>query len=88
MYSVSFKPDLWKEFLRLNRKDPKQFRILMKKVDEILKDPHRFKNLRAPLNDWKRVRIQNKFILTYSVDEESRVVTLELYEHRDRVYER
>jgi len=86
MYSVAVRPDLKRKFHKLSRKDPRQFGVLRRKIIEILKDPHRFKNLKAPLNDWKRVRIQFKFILIFSINEESKKVTLELYEHRDKVY--
>ena len=58
----------------------------MKKVEEILSVPHRYKNLRAPLQQWKRVHIDKSYVLLFSVDETTRLVTLEDYDHHDGIY--
>ncbi len=86
MYSLSINPDLDKVFDKLAKKSPKQLDIIFKKVEEILKNPHRYKNLRAPLNNWKRVHIDKNFVLTYSVDEVNKKVVLEDYDHHDEIY--
>ena len=56
---------------KLRKKNRKQVEIILKKADEIVKDPSKYKNLRAPLNMWKRVHIDKHFVLTFSVDEPS-----------------
>ena len=86
MYSLAVKPELEKVFDKLSKKSPKQLEIIFKKVDEILENPHRYKNLRAPLNAWKRVHIDAHFVLAYSVDEVNKKVVLEDYDHHDRIY--
>jgi len=86
MYSLKIKPDLEKTLQKLTKKNKKQVEIILRKVDEILENPHRYKNLRAPLNDWKRVHVDKHFVLTFSIDEESKSVTLEDYEHHDNIY--
>ena len=86
MYSLKIKPDLEKTLKKLAKKNKKQVEIILRKVDEILENPHRYKNLRAPLNDWKRVHVDKHFVLTFSIDEESKSVTLEDYEHHDNIY--
>ena len=55
-------------------------------MEEIVEDPHRYKNLRVPLNNWKRVHIDRHFILTFSIDETAKIVILEDYEHHDKIY--
>ena len=72
MYELFIKPQLEKKLMKLQKKNPKQVEIIMKKTEEILIDPHHYKNLRAPLNDWKRVHIDNHFVLTFSVDEKTK----------------
>lgn len=72
--------------MKLAKKNQKQVDAILKKVDEILEDPHRFKNLRRPLNHWKRVHIDKHFVLTFSVDEDSKTVILEDYDHHDNIY--
>lgn len=85
-YILYIKPSLKKKLKKLVKKDPKQVDIILRKVDEILNDPNRYKNLRAPLEDWKRVHIDKNFILCFSVDENRMVVTLEDYDHHDKIY--
>ncbi len=86
MYSLKIKPDLEKILKKLVKKNRKQVEIIFNKIDEILANPHRYKNLRAPLNDWKRVHVDKHFVLIFSVDEESKSVTLEDYDHHDNIY--
>lgn len=87
MYTLFIRPELEKEFQKLARRDPKQMDIIIKKTDEVLENPHRYKNLRAPLNHWKRVHIDSHFVLTYSIDEANKVVILEDYDHHDSIYD-
>ncbi|MEK6959761.1 MAG: type II toxin-antitoxin system RelE/ParE family toxin [Nanoarchaeota archaeon] len=86
MYTLFIRPELDKEFQKLSRRDPKQMEIIIKKTDEVLENPHHYKNLRAPLNQWKRVHIDSHFVLTYSIDESNKVVILEDYDHHDEIY--
>ncbi len=88
MYHLKVRPRLEKELTKLAKKNPRQVEILLKKADEILANPHRYKNLRAPMNNWKRVHIDRHFVLTFSIDEEAKTVILEDYEHHDRIYKR
>ncbi len=86
MYSLKIDEELIKKLNKLKKKNKKQIEIILKKTDEILEDPNRFKNLRAPLNMWKRVHIDKHFVLTFSVDENNKIVTLEDYDHHDNIY--
>ena len=86
MYSVKTTSHLDKIFLKLAKKNLKQMQIIEKKIVEILHNPHRYKNLRAPLNHWKRIHIDNHFVLIFSIDEESKTITLEDFDHHDNIY--
>ncbi len=86
MYSLKVDEELLKKLEKLSKKNKKQAEIIAKKAEEIVKDPHRYKNLRAPLNTWKRVHIDKHFVLTFSVDESNKTVTLEDYDHHDNIY--
>ncbi len=87
MYSVQTRPDLDKIFLKLSKKNPKQLEIIYKKVEEVVENPHRYKNLRAPLSHWKRIHIDKHFVLIFSIDETSKTVILEDYDHHDKIYD-
>ncbi len=86
MYSITVRPELDKTLGKLYKRNRKQFEIIMKKVEEIVQDPHRYKNLKAPLQHWKRVHIDRHFVLAFSVDEETQAVVLEDYDHHDNIY--
>lgn len=86
MYRLQVRPEVQKVVEKLAKKDKKQVEIIFSKVSEILQDPHRYKNLRSPLNHWKRVHIDSHFVLIFSVDENEKTVILEYYGHHDEVY--
>jgi YafQ family addiction module toxin component len=86
MYTVHIRPSLKKKLIKLAAKNPKQAEIIAKKTEEIINDPHRYKNLRSPLHNWKRVHIDKHFVLTFSIDEKTNTVILEDYEHHDTIY--
>lgn len=87
-YRLMIKPSLMKTFRKLTKRDPKQMEIILKKTAEVLKNPQHYKNLNAPLNMWKRVHIDSNFVLAYSVDERNKTVTLEDYDHHDKIFKK
>ena len=86
MYSIDIKPELDKILRKLAKKNRKQHKIIMKKIEEIIENPHRYKNLRYPLHDWKRVHIDRHFVLTFSIDEDNETVIFEDFDHHDNIY--
>ncbi|PIV70014.1 MAG: hypothetical protein COS08_02485 [Euryarchaeota archaeon CG01_land_8_20_14_3_00_38_12] len=87
MYSLDVKPNLDKKLKKLTKKNKKQVDIISKKMNEVVKNPHHYKNLRAPLQNWKRVHVDKHFVLTFSVDEKTKTVIFEDYEHHDNIYQ-
>lgn len=86
MYSVSVTPELDTILFQLQKRNKKQYEIIMRKVQEILENPHRYKNLRTPKSHLKRVHIDKHFVLLFSIDEESKTVILVDYNHHDFIY--
>jgi len=84
-YSVEISHKLLKEFKKLNKKNPTLFSAISKKVEEIRLDPQSYKNLNAPLNNLKRVHV-GSFVLLFSVDETTKTIILEYFEHHDDAY--
>lgn len=87
MYSYELRKSVEKIFLKLAKKNPKQMNIIHKKIKEVVENPHRYKNLRAPLQHLKRVHIDKSFVLAFSVDESKMLVIIEDYDHHDNIYE-
>ena len=86
MYSLEIDDKLLKLLEKLRKKNKKQVEIILKKAEEILRDPHHYKNLRSPMQNLKRVHIDKHFVLVFSVNEETKTVTLEDYDHHDKIY--
>jgi len=87
MYSYELRKSVEKIFFKLAKKNPKQLEIIEKKINEIILNPHHYKNLRKPLQHFKGVHIDSSFVLLYSVNESLKLVIIEDYDHHDRIYE-
>lgn len=88
MYTVAVKPELGKMLSKFKKNDRYRYDIIMKKVKEILINPNRYKNLNAPFNNLKRVHINTVFVLFYSVNEKTQIVTLDSIKHHDYAYKK
>ena len=75
-------------FAKLQKKDKARLEIINKKVLQILADPNRFKPLRGDMHGARRVHIDKSFVLTYEVDENSKIVRLLDFDHHDKIYKR
>ena len=86
IYFLDFRPELDKKLKKLVKRNRKQYDIIMKKADEIVLNPNHYKSLRAPLQNLKEVHINGHFVLTFSVDENTKTVTLEDFEHHGKIF--
>ena len=85
MYALEIREHVDRTFRKLAKKNPNQLKVIGKKVQEILEDPHRFKPMRFPLAGMRRVHF-GSFVLMYHIDEQRKTVVIEDYEHHDTVY--
>ncbi len=86
MYSLTIKESLDKKFKKLQRKDKELLRLIDRKVQDILADPHRFKPLRKPLQNKRRVHLRGSYVLVYEVNEREKIVTLMDLDHHGNIY--
>jgi YafQ family addiction module toxin component len=86
MYRLAVKESLDRKLKRLRKKDKELLLLIDKKVKEILKDPHRFKPLKKPLQNKRRVHIGGSFVLIYEINEKENIVTLVDFDHHDDIY--
>ena len=86
MYKLAIKKNLDKKFKKLKKKDREMLELIDKKVQEILNNPSRFKSLKKPLQNKKRVHIGGSFVLIYEVNEDEKIVTLIDFDHHDNIY--
>ena len=81
---VEFRKDVEKIFQKIAKKNPKQLERIINKIEEIKLNPHHYKNLRKPLQQYKRVRIES-YVLVFSVKKDALII--EAFEHHNHVYE-
>ncbi|MFQ5901882.1 MAG: type II toxin-antitoxin system RelE/ParE family toxin [Thermodesulfobacteriota bacterium] len=87
MYKLAVKDGLDKKFKKLQKKDKEMLRLIDRKVQDIIVDPYRFKPLRKPLQNKRRVHVGGSFVLIYEVNEQEKLGTLLDFDHHDNVYE-
>jgi YafQ family addiction module toxin component len=86
MYKLAVKQSLDRKFKKLRKRDREMLLLIDKKVKEILKDPCRFKPLKKPLQNKRRVHVGGSFVLIYEINEEESIVTLVDFDHHDNIY--
>ena len=85
-YSIELRKSVEKIFFKLRKKDPEKLKIINKKILEIKKNPQHYKNLKKPLQNFKRVHIGKSFVLIFSVNKKKYKIIIEDYAHHDSVY--
>ena len=88
MHNFYIEDKLRKKLSIIFKKDPKRYTIFMKKIEEIINsnDIDRYKNLRKPLQDFKRVHIDAHFVLIFKYDKNKDVLYFYDFDHHDNIY--
>jgi len=86
MYKLLLRKSVETIFFKLAKKNPKQLEIINKKINEIRENPQHYKNLKKPMQHLKRVHVDSNFVLLFSVDEASKSIIIEDYDHHDKIY--
>ena len=88
MHNFYIAEKLRKKLSIIFKKDPKGYTILMKKIEEIINsnDIDRYKNLRKPLQDFKRVHIDAHFVLIFTYNKNKNVLYFYDFDHHDNIY--
>ena len=85
-FEIEVRDHLYKLFEKMKKKERQKLGIINKKVKEIIKDPHRYKPLKAPMQHLRRVHVGGSFVLIFSIDEKRKTVILEEFAHHDEAY--
>ena len=87
MYKPVIESNLRKKLSKLFKKDRKRYEIVMKKLEEILQNPHHYKPLSHDMKHLRRVHIDSSFVLVFSIDEDDESVMFVDMDHHDKIYE-
>ena len=79
--------ELGRKIKRLFKRDKQLCLALKNKMRQVLDDADvkHYKNLRSPLNRFKRVHVKN-FVLLFKYDAEKDAVSFHDFKHNDEVY--
>jgi mRNA-degrading endonuclease RelE of RelBE toxin-antitoxin system len=88
MHNFCIEENLHKILNKLFKKDKKRYEIILKKINQIINaiDIEHFKNLRAPLNEFKRVHIDDSFVLTFKYNKAEDKIYFYDFDHYDKIY--
>lgn len=86
MYIDKYSEEIARKLAKLKKKDAKQYKIVRKKIDQILANPkHRYKDLHYSMKGIKRVHIGH-FVLVFRIDHIKKIISFEDYDHHDKIY--
>lgn len=83
---LEVKESVEKSFEKTAKKDRVQSEAVKSKIKQILENPYRFKPLKAPMQNKRRVHVYGPFVLVYSIVENEKKVIIENYSHHDKIY--
>jgi len=75
---------------KLSAKDPALYTAIRNKVEEIVNCEflEHYKNLKAPLQEYKRAHITKRFVLLFKVDKQNNKIIFRYFDHRDKIYKK
>ena len=85
-YKIEVSEKLDRVFEKLSKKDKKSLEIIGNKIKHILENHYQFKPLRNEMAGIRRVHIGKRFILTYEILENEKVVRILDYDHHDKIF--
>ena len=73
---------------KLFKKNKKRYEIVWKKINEIINnsDIEHYKNLKSPMNEFKRVHIDKGFVLIFKYDKTNDKIKFYDLDHHDKIY--
>lgn len=90
MFDFDLSDELKFKIRKLVKKDRKRVEIINKKIKEVinsdLESIKHYKNLRYDMKEFKRVHIDNSFVLTFKVDLQNKFILFVDLDHHDNIY--
>ena len=88
MRKFDIEEKLHKTLQKISKKDNKRYEIIWKKIREIVNSENveHYKNLKFPLNNFKRVHIDKSFILIFKYDKTNNKLYFYDFDHHDKIY--
>jgi len=90
MREFEIEANLRKILSKLLKREKRRYDIIMSKMDEILtcENVEHYKNLRKPLQQFKRVHINSNFVLVFKYNKKIDMVIFYDFDHHDKIYKK
>lgn len=90
MRDFEIEGNLYKNLKKIFKKDKKRYRIIFKKINEVVNytNVDHYKNLRRPLQNFKRVHIDTNFVLIFKYDKNDDKIFFYDLDHHDNIYKK
>ncbi len=88
MHKFEIEEKLHQILKKLFKKDKKGYEIVWKKITEIINNLNieHYKNLKFPMNEFKRVHIDKSFVLVFKYDKINDKIKFYDLDHHDKIY--
>lgn len=88
MHNFSIEENLHRVLKKISKKDKKRYEIIWNKITAVINclEVEHYKNLRAPLQDFKRVHIDKSFVLVFKYDKANDKIIFYDFDHHDKIY--
>jgi len=88
MHKFEIEEKLHQILKKLFKKDKKRYEIVWKKITEIINNLNiePYKNLKFPMNEFKRVHIDKSFVLVFKYDKINDKIKFYDLDHHDKIY--
>ena len=88
MYGIQRTKDFKRQLRKVKDKQSQEnIKSKIKEIANTVEDnPDHYKNLKRPLQKYKRAHVNNSFVLIFRVDEENKKVIFFDYNHHDKIY--
>jgi len=88
MHKFEIEEKLHQILKKLFKKDKKRYEIVWKKITEIINNLNieHYKNLKFPMNEFKRVHIDKSFVLVFKYDKINDKIKFYDLDHHDKIY--
>lgn len=75
---------------KLSKKDKSLSLMILNKINEIIisQDIEHYKNLRSPLDKYKRVHISKRYVLIFRYYKRENTILFRYFDHRDYIYKK
>lgn len=88
MYGIQRTKDFKRQLKKVkNKQSQENIKSKMKEIAYTVENnPDHYKNLKKPMQNYKRAHVNNSFVLIFRIDKENKKVIFFDYEHHDKSY--